>query len=180
MGPGGVRSGGVNTRIAAFALALLPAASGPADAGSADARSDRVSVAQAMIPPTGMGSEDKAMAEENMPAAERMRRRFPQPAKVGSLIGLPVIDENARTLGYVREVVRTRQGAVKLIVSCGGWFGWGARLIAVPIEVLGIAGRQLVSLDMPRSDYATASTWQRGDEQVIPNDDNISVALARR
>ena len=178
MGPGGVRSGGVNTRIAIFALALLPAASGPADAGSADA--DRVSVAQAMIPPTGMGSEDKAMAEENMPAAERMRRRFPQPAKVGSLIGLPVIDENTRTLGYVREVVRTRQGAVKLIVSSGGWFGWGARLIAVPIEVLGIAGRQLVSLDMPRSDYATASTWQRGDEQVIPNDDNISVALARR
>ena len=168
----------MNTRIAIFALALLPAASGPADAGSADA--DRVSVAQAMIPPTGMGSEDKAMAEENMPAAERMRRRFPQPAKVGSLIGLPVIDENARTLGYVREVVRTRQGAVKLIVSSGGWFGWGARLIAVPIEVLGIAGRQLVSLDMPRSDYATASTWQRGDEQVIPNDDNISVALARR
>jgi len=178
MGPGGVRSGGVNTRIAAFALALLPAASGPADAGSADA--DRVSVAQAMIPPTGMGSEDKAMAEENMPAAERMRRRFPQPAKVGSLIGLPVIDENARTLGYVREVVRTRQGAVKLIVSSGGWFGWGARLIAVPIEVLGIAGRQLVSLDMSRSDYAAAPTWQQGDEQVIPNDDNISVALARR
>ena len=168
----------MNTRIAAFALALLPAASGPADAGSADA--DRVSVAQAMIPPTGMGSEDKAMAEENMPAAERMRRRFPQPAKVGSLIGLPVIDENARTLGYVREVVRTRQGAVKLIVSCGGWFGWGARLIAVPIEVLGIAGRQLVSLDMSRSDYAAAPTWQQGDEQVIPNDDNISVALARR
>jgi len=178
MGPGGVRSGGVNTRIAIFALALLPAASGPADAGSADA--DRVSVAQAMIPPTGMGSEDKAMAEENMPAAERMRRRFPQPAKVGSLIGLPVIDENARTLGYVREVVRTRQGAVKLIVSSGGWFGWGARLIAVPIEVLGIAGRQLVSLDMSRSDYAAAPTWQQGDEQVIPNDDNISVALARR
>ena len=178
MGPGGVRSGGVNTRIAIFALALLPAASGPADAGSADA--DRVSVAQAMIPPTGMGSEDKAMAEENMPAAERMRRRFPQPAKVGSLIGLPVIDENTRTLGYVREVVRTRQGAVKLIVSCGGWFGWGARLIAVPIEVLGIAGRQLVSLDMSRSDYAAAPTWQQGDEQVIPNDDNISVALARR
>jgi hypothetical protein len=170
MGPGGV-----NTRIAIFALALLLAATGPADAGSADATSDRISVAQAMIPPTGMASEDKAMAAENMPAAERMRRRFPQPAKVGSLIRLPVIDENARTLGYVREVVRTRQGAVKLIVSSGGWFGWGARF-----EVLGIACRQLVSLDMPRSDYATASTWQRGDEQVIPNDDNISVALARR
>ena len=53
-------------------------------------------------------------------------------------------------------------------------------MIAVPIEVLGIAGRQLVSLDMSGSDYAAAPTWQRGEEQVIPNDDNISVALARR
>ena len=169
----------MNTRTAIFALALLPAA-GPAAASGADATPDRMSVAQATIPPTGMGSEDKAMAAENMPAAERMRRRFPQPARVGSIIGLPVIDENARTLGHVREVVRTRQGAVQLIVSTGGWFGWGARLIAVPIEVLGIAGGQLVSLDMSRSDYAAAPTWQQGYEQRIPDGDNISVALARR
>ncbi len=169
----------MNTRVAILALAVLPAA-GPAAAGITDAISDRISVAQATVPPTGMGSEDKAMAAENMPAAERMRRRFPQPARVGSLIGLPVIDENGRTLGYVRELVRTRQGAVKLIVSTGGWLGWGARSIAVPIEVLGIAGRQLVSLDMERSDYAAAPTWQQSDEQVIPDNDNVAVALARR
>jgi hypothetical protein len=167
----------MNTHVAIFTLAALLAAE-PAAAGSTDAT--RISVAQAMIPPTGMGNEDKAMAAENMPAAERMRRRFPQPAKVVSLIGLPVIDDSARTLGHVREVVRTRQGAVKLIVSCCGWFGWGARSVAVPIEVVGIAGRQLVSLDMPRSDYAVAPTWQHSDEQVISDDDTISVALARR
>ncbi len=168
----------MNTRILILALAVLPA--GSAAAGDTDAALDRIKVAQATVPPTGMGSEDKAMAAEGMPAAERMRRRFPQPARVGSLIGLPVIDENARTLGYVRELVRTRQGAVKLIVSTGGWFGWGARSIAVPIEVLGIAGRQLVSLDMARSDYAAAPTWQQSDEQVIPDNDNVRVALARR
>ncbi len=169
----------MNTRIAVLALAVLPAA-GSATAGGTNATSNRISVAQATVPPTGMGSEDKAMAAEKMPAIERMRRRFPQPARVGSLIGLPVIDEDGRTLGYVLELVRTRQGAVKLIVSTGGWLGWGARLIAVPIEVLGIAGRQLVSLDMAPSDYAAAPTWQRGDEQVIPDGDTISVALARR
>ncbi len=168
----------MNTRILILALAVLPA--GSAAAGDTDAALDRISVAQATVPPTGMGSEDKAMAAGDMPAAERMRRRFPQPARVGSLIGLPVIDENARTLGYVRELVRTRQGAVKLIVSTGGWFGWGARSIAVPIEVLGIAGRQLVSLDMARSDYAAAPTRQQSDEQVIPDNDNVRVALARR
>lgn len=169
----------MNALIAILAPVLLLAVE-PAAAGGAGAAADWMRLAQATVPPTGMGSEDKAMATQNMPGAERMRRRFPQAARVGSLIGLPVIDENARTLGYVREVVRTRQGAVKLIVSTGGWFGWGARLIAVPIEVLGIAGRQLVSLDMAAGDYVTAPTWQRGDEQVIPDPDTISVALARR
>jgi hypothetical protein len=151
-----------------------------AAAGPADAVAGPLVVAQAMVPPTGMGSEDKAMAAEKMPAADRMRRRFPQPATVASLIGLPLIDENARTLGYVRRIVRTRQGATKLIVTYDGFLGWGARLIAVPIEVVGIAGRQLVSLDMPASDYVGASTWHPNGEEEVPDDASISVALARR
>jgi PRC-barrel domain len=137
-------------------------------------------VVQATVPPTGMGEQDRAMAAEKMPAQERMRRRFPQPAMVASLIGLPLIDENARTLGYVRRVVRNQRGAISLIIAYGGWFGWGTRLIAVPIEVVGIAGRQLVSLDMPASDYVAAPTWQPDGEDVVPNDASISVALARR
>ena len=31
-----------------------------------------------------------------------MQRRFPQPVRVGDLIGLPVLDDDSRTLGYVR------------------------------------------------------------------------------
>jgi hypothetical protein len=166
--------------IARVALAALAFWSAVDAANPAAATTGEFVVAQATVPPTGMGSEDKAMAAQKMPEAARMRRRFPQPVSVGSLIGLPVIDENARTLGYIREAARTRQGGVELIVSTGGWFGWGARLIAVPIEVLGIAGRQLVSLDMAPGDYATAPTWPRSDEQVIPDADTISVALARR
>ena len=78
MGPGGVRPGGVNTRIAIFALALLLAATGAADVGSADATSDRISVAQAMIPPTGMGSEDKAMAARRQSACAGVFRNLPK------------------------------------------------------------------------------------------------------
>ena len=52
-------------------------------------RSDLL-LAQAMVPPTGMGDADKAMAAE-----ERMRRRFPQPVRVGDLIGLPILDDSA-------------------------------------------------------------------------------------
>ena len=70
--------------------------------------------------------------------------------RVGDLIGLPVLDDSDRTLGYVRQVVRTPQNKIRLIVAYGGFFGWGARPVAVPIEVVGIEGRQLASLDMPR------------------------------
>lgn len=139
-----------------------------------------VVLAQAMIPPTGMGAEDKAMAARHMAEAERMQRRYPQPVRVGDLTGIPVLDDDSRTLGYVRRVVRTPQGAIELIVDYGGWFGWGSRPVAVPIEVVGIFGRQLASLDMPRSEYVAAPTWRDGADMVLPADASIAVALARR
>ena len=85
-----------------------------------------VVVAQAMVPPTGMTD-----AEKPMPMDERMLRRFPQPVRVGDLIGLPVLDDGNSTIGFVRQVVRTPQGNIKLIVSYSRWFGSagsGARL----------------------------------------------------
>ena len=100
--------------------------------------------------------------------------------RVGDLIGLPVLDENDFTIGFVRQVVRTPQGKIKLIVSYSRWFGWFGRPVAVPIEVVGILGRQLASLDMPPSEYAAAPTWQGNDATVLPNDASIRVALARR
>jgi hypothetical protein len=133
-----------------------------------------VVIAQGMVPPTGM--EDAA---KPMPTAERMNRRFPQPVRVGDLIGLAVLDESMSTIGVVRQVVRMPQGDIKLIVSYGDWFGWHVRLVAVPIEVVGIEGRQLASLDMPRSEYAAAPTWQGADATILPDDATIRIALAR-
>jgi hypothetical protein len=131
-------------------------------------------LAQAMIPPTGM--EDAA---NPMPMDERMARRFPQPVRVGDLIGLPMLDDSASTLGVVRQVVRTPQGKIELIVSYSRWFGWFGHPVAVPLEAVGIEGRQLVSLDMPRSDYAAAPLWQAQDATVLPDDATIRIALAR-
>ncbi len=38
---------------------------------------------------------------------EHYLKRFPQPARVGDLIDLPVLDLDSSSLGYVRLVVRT-------------------------------------------------------------------------
>ncbi len=131
-------------------------------------------VAQAMVPPTGMGDADRPM-----PMQERMARRFPQPVRVGDLIGLPVVDDSDSTLGFVRHVVRTPENRIELIIAYGGWFGWGGRPVAVPIEVVGVEGRQLASLDMPRSEYAAAPTWQATDAALLPDDASVRIALAR-
>jgi len=49
------------------------------------------------------------MTEPALTAEQRMQARYPQPVRVGDLIGLPVLDDSARTLGYVREIVRTNE-----------------------------------------------------------------------
>jgi PRC-barrel domain len=118
-------------------------------------------------------------AEHPMPMNERMLKRFPQPVRVGDLIGLPVLNENASTLGHVRQVVRTPQGNFKLIVSYSRFWGWFGRPVAVPLEVVGIEGRQLVSLDMDSSEYANAPTWQAKDAIALSDDATIRIALAR-
>ena len=133
-----------------------------------------VVLAQAMVPPTGMDDANKPM-----PMVERMNRRFPQPVRVGDLIGLPVLDDRPSTLGVVRRVVRTAGGKIELIVSYSRWFGWFGRPVAVPIEVVGIEGRQIASLDMPRSEYAAAPTWQGQGATALPDDATIRIALAR-
>jgi hypothetical protein len=157
----------------AFALLLGLTASISA-ATAAGSLTPGFRLAQAMVPPTGM--ED---VQHAMPMNERMLKRFPQPVRVGDLIGLPVLDQNASTLGYVRQVVRTSQGEIELIVSYSRWWGWFGRLVAVPIEVVGIEGRQLVSLDMPPNAYAAAPTWQGNDATFLRADATIRVALAR-
>jgi hypothetical protein len=130
--------------------------------------------AQAMIPPTGMTD-----AQHPMPMDERYLKRFPQPVRAGDLIGLPVLDEHSSTLGTVRRVVRTPQGQIDLIVSYSRWWGWFGRPVAVRLEVVGIEGRQLVSLDMDPDEYAKAPTWHDPSATVLPADATIRIALGR-
>jgi hypothetical protein len=112
-------------------------------------------------------------------AEQRMNARYPQPARVGDLVGLPVLDDSARTLGYVREIVRTNENKIELIVGYRGLFDWRSRLVAVPLELVGIAGRHISSLDMPRSEYAAAPTWQNTGAQPLRPDAVIRIALSR-
>jgi hypothetical protein len=162
-------------KVLVTAMALLAGAMIAAAAATPVSDPPRV-LAQAMVPPTGADDANKPV-----PMAERMNRRFPQAVLVGDLIGLPVLDDRASTLGHVVSVVRTPAGKIMLIVAYSRWFGffgWFVRPVAVPIEAVGIEGRQVASLDMARGEYAVAPTWNGG---AIPlaGDATIRIALAR-
>jgi PRC-barrel domain len=168
-------NGKADLLVVAATLALgATIACARADADTA-APDPRLVLAQAMVPPTGVLDVAHPMSMD-----QRMSRRFPQPVRVGDLIGLPVLDDDDSTLGSVQQVVRTPQGKVQLIVSYSRWFGWFGRPVTVPIEAVGILGRQVASVDMPPSEYAPAPTWQPGDATVLPSDATIKILLARR
>lgn len=118
--------------------------------------------------------------EENLSPDEKMRRRFPQPVKVGDLIGLPLLDWDDSTIGYVRHVVRTPEGKIQLIVNRGRLFGWGGHLVQVPIEAVALLARQLNLLDISVEEFRAAPAWSAATTQPIPSDDMIRIALSRR
>jgi len=164
----------VRPAVAALATALLATvATAPTRADSPRADSPIVLAQGGAHNPTGAPPADAVTP------AQRMQRRFPQPVRVGDLIGLRVLDDDDITLGRVREVVRAPDGKISLIVAYGGWFGIGTRLVAVPIEVVAILGRQIAALDMPPSEFAVAPTWTGGAPALAP-DEMIKIAITRR
>jgi hypothetical protein len=147
----------------------------PANATTLEQAGSRpIVLAQAMIPRTGMMD-----AQNPMPMKERYLKRFPQPARVGDLIGMPVLDLHSKTLGYVRKVVRTPAGEIEFIVDYSQWWGWFGRPVAVPLEVLGIEGRHLMSLDMSPGQYDAAPTWHDTGATPLSADATVRVALSR-
>jgi hypothetical protein len=170
------------TKRTALVFAVL--AAGLAAAGSY--AQDAVPAAPVVVAQGGAHTDPQAakpaetQEEAKLTPEEQMRRRFPQPAKAGFLIGLPVLDYDDITIGYVRHVVRTSEGKIQLIVNHGRFFGWGGRLVPVPIEVVAILARQIVALEMTREDFATAPVWSEASTRAIPPDETIKIAITRR
>lgn len=121
---------------------------------------------------------------QNLTPEQRMQRRYPQPVRVGFLIGLPVLDEQDRTYGYIREVVRTTEDKIALVVPFRNWLGWapvdwGRKPVAVPIETVAILARQVAALDFPRESFVAAPAYA-GGATALPADETIRIAIYRR
>jgi hypothetical protein len=139
-----------------------------------------VAFAAIAMPVLAAGNTAPSTSMANLTPEERMQRRYPQPVKVGDLLGLRVLDDQDRTLGRISAVVRTSAGKIQLIVPYGGFLGLGKRLVAVPIEVVGIAGRQLAALDMDRAAFDAAPAWSDASVVRLDAAESIRIALYKR
>lgn len=126
------------------------------------------------------GSDQPMPSKTDDSPEARMERRWPQPIRVGDLVGRPVVDDDDVILGHVREVVRTPAGKILLIVPYRRWFGWFPRPIAVPIEVVVSIGRNTASVDMQPQAYTTAATWVEGTDVRLGDDETIRIAIGKR
>jgi hypothetical protein len=98
------------------------------------------------------------------------------PVRVADLLDLPIVDENKSTMGRVRGVVRTGDGKVQLLLPLGGLFGFGERLVPIPIESVALTGPQVMVVDMPPDRFQKTATWYGSNSEPLAAAETISIS----
>ncbi len=144
-----------------IASCFLPAIGSPAFAQS--------NTPGGMPPPTGMS------------LAQSAAMRFPQPVRVGDLLGREVLRpvESQDVLGRVRRLVRERDGQIMVVVDFGGFLGFGARPIAVPVDAMVLLGQDMEIVAFTPEQLQQFPTFSPAGTTEVTNDTTIKVGLAK-
>jgi hypothetical protein len=98
--------------------------------------------------------------------------------RVSDLIGIPIVDAEKSVIGRIRKVVRTRDGMIELIMPIGGLFGFGERLVPIPLEMVAIAGREIAVIEVPSDRFQQSPTWYgSGSAELAPGE---TIQIAKR
>jgi hypothetical protein len=98
------------------------------------------------------------------------------PVQVADLIDRPILDENKSVMGHVRAVVRTGDGKVQLLLPLGGLFGFGERLVGVPVESVALTGTQVMVVDMPPDRFQKSPTWNGSNSATLAPAETILIS----
>jgi hypothetical protein len=116
-----------------------------------------------------------------MSLAESAAMRFPQPVRVGDLLHRDVLEpvESQVLLGTVRQVVRDGDGTVQVVVDYGGFLGFGARPIAVPVDAMVLLGQDMEIVAFTPKELRKFPTFSLDGTTPLPSDTVIKVGLAK-
>jgi hypothetical protein len=116
-----------------------------------------------------------------MSLAESTAMRFPQPVRVGDLLGREVLRpvESQDVLGRVHRVVRDRDGRIMVVVDFGGFLGFGARSIAVPVDAMVLLGQDMEIVAFTPEQLRRFPTFSPSGTTEVADDTIIKVGLAK-
>jgi PRC-barrel domain len=97
------------------------------------------------------------------------------PVRVADLLDLPIVDESKSTMGRVRGVVRTDDGKVQLLLPLGGLFGFGERLVPIPMENVALSGPQVMVLEVPPDRFQKSATWYGSKSVMLAPAETITI-----
>jgi hypothetical protein len=116
-----------------------------------------------------------------MSLAESAAMRFPQPVRVGDLLGREVLRpvESQDVLGRVRDIVRQGDGGISVVVDFGGFLGLGSRLISVPVDAMVLLGQDMEVVAFTPEQLRQFPTFSPSGTNSVPDDAIIKVGLAK-
>jgi hypothetical protein len=116
-----------------------------------------------------------------MSLAQSTAMRFPQPVRVGDLIGREVLRpvESQDVLGRVRRLVRARDGQIMVVVDFGGFFGFATRPIAVPVDAMVLLGQDMEIVAYTPQQLRQFPTFSPSGTTDVADDTVIKVGLAK-
>jgi hypothetical protein len=116
-----------------------------------------------------------------MSLAESAAMRFPQPVRVGYLLGREVLRpvDSQDVLGRVRGLVRDRDGRIMVVVDFGGFLGFGARPIAVPVDAMVLVGQDMEIVAFTPDQLRQFPTFSPSGTTAVADDTIIKVGLAK-
>jgi hypothetical protein len=116
-----------------------------------------------------------------MSLAESAAMRFPQPVRVGDLLGREVLRpvESQDVLGRVRRVVRDKSGQIIVVVDFGGFLGFGSRPIAVPVDAMVLVGQDIEIVAFTPEQFRQFPTFLPSGTTNVADDTIIKVGLAK-
>jgi hypothetical protein len=122
-----------------------------------------------MPPPAGMS------------LAESAAMRFPQPVRVGDLLGREVLRpvESQDVLGRVRRLIPDDNGQIMVVVDFGGFLGFDTRPIAVPVDAMVLLGQDMEIVAFTPEQLRQFPTFSPSSVTDVANDTIIKVGLAK-
>jgi hypothetical protein len=113
--------------------------------------------------------------------AERAARRFPQPVRVGDLIGRQVLEPvpAQHVLGRIAEIRRNAAGGIDVAIRTGGFLGFRTRLVEVPVEAVALLGEHLALLDLTPDQLRDRPSVAEPRGTAIGSEERIRVGLTK-